>query len=119
MPDAYADLFGMLASTPKLTGALCRGHAPLWDYDEADDDDPAIERFLVNRCRACPALAACSAWVESLPPSQIPLGVTAGLMRRPPPNDTRPAPKTAQCGSGTAETATVGESHDDDDAEVA
>jgi hypothetical protein len=80
MTESTESLFGMLANVPKLTEALCRGRAPHWDNP---DDDPAVERLLVDQCRICPALPNCRAWVASLPPSQIPLGVTAAVMRRP------------------------------------
>jgi ribosomal protein L37AE/L43A len=80
MTESTESLFGMLADTPKLTGARCKGRAPLFD---CDDDDPEIIQYAIWQCRACPALAACSAWVDSLPPSQRPLGVTAAVMRRP------------------------------------
>ena len=73
-------LFGMLANLPRLDGAACVGKAELFD----PGTDEATETIARAMCLNCPALAPCAAWVESLPPSQRPFGVTAAVVRHEP-----------------------------------
>lgn len=80
MTDAYDGLFGMFANLPKLDGAACIGKSELFD----PGTDEVTESIAVATCLNCPALAPCTAWVESLPPAQRPFGVTAAVVRREP-----------------------------------
>lgn len=78
---AAAELAAVLGSLPDLRGALCAGRPSLWDErapEEEDSDTAARYRLAIAECARCPALAACRRWVESLPPSKRPPGVTAG-----------------------------------------
>ncbi|MFC7657986.1 WhiB family transcriptional regulator [Pseudonocardia benzenivorans] len=66
-----------------MPSAACRGHAPLFD-DQLDDESPdertARHARAVELCRACPALARCSAVEIGLPRDVR--GVWAGRVRR-------------------------------------
>jgi hypothetical protein len=66
------NLFDALRGIPRLPGALCAGQADLFDNVELPDD-------AIQLCRRCPALAACSAWVESLDEHAL-SGVVAGRL---------------------------------------
>jgi len=79
-----ANLFASLGPIPRLPGAKCVGRYDLFDSTKPDDVTAAIEL-----CSFCPALAACAAWVDSLPPKRRPVGVTAGRVHRPPPEPSR------------------------------
>lgn len=71
-----SDLVGALAGVPLLEGAACRGEAWMADLDirsSREEIDAAIEV-----CLGCPALVACSSWVDELPADQRPVGVVAG-----------------------------------------
>ena len=63
----------LIANTPRLPGAACRGHAPL--FDEGHEEGPALAL-----CGHCRALQACRAWFYGLTPGQRPVGVVAGLV---------------------------------------
>lgn len=71
---------------PELPGARCRNHRALFDATctPAGDEDTQLVALRQARkaaqavCAACPALAQCRAWVESLPLSDRPGGVVAG-----------------------------------------
>jgi hypothetical protein len=65
----------VLAQSPPLPGALCRGRPELFD---ATDDDSRAEA--VTLCWRCPELARCQAWVTGLPDSAV-SGVVAGELR--------------------------------------
>ncbi|KWX67747.1 hypothetical protein [Mycobacterium sp. NAZ190054] len=71
-----ADLF----TTPELPGALCRGQWDLFDLDQGRDHRAPETRHAeaIALCQQCPALTACTSWVESLPPQKLPTGVLAG-----------------------------------------
>ena len=71
MNTSVETFLGALAGIPRLPGALCRGQWEL--FDDAELPDEAL-----TLCRRCPALAACSAWFEGLPPRRRPQGVIAG-----------------------------------------
>lgn len=77
------DLLRDLTATPDLQGAAC--------VDQLDVFDACLERGAAARaayprairvCAGCPALRACSDWVESLPMRRRPIGVTAGRVRQ-------------------------------------
>lgn len=71
---------------PELPGARCRNHRALFDATctPGGDEDTQLVALREARteaqaiCAACPALAKCRAWVESLPQSRRPGGVVAG-----------------------------------------
>lgn len=69
--------------SPALPGAACIGLWDLMDEPEATDPD---RRDVIDQaarlCGICPALAACAAWYDGLPPGQRPGGVVAGRLRR-------------------------------------
>jgi hypothetical protein len=69
-----------LGAIPRLSGARCRGRSDIFD----EYDDPDIIEYAVNRCHGCPALAACSEWLDGLPRRQRPTGVIAGQLIAPP-----------------------------------
>jgi hypothetical protein len=73
------DLVTMMTTTPDLPGAACVDERATFDavLEDATDVGRAV-----RICARCPALAACSRWVASLPPLQRPGGVTGGLIRR-------------------------------------
>jgi len=80
---ALADLLGAIAAAPNLTGAACREHRDVFDATTGKAAGrPGVYARAITVCESCPALAACSAWVEGLAPSRRPLGVTAGVVRR-------------------------------------
>jgi hypothetical protein len=65
----------ILAGTPKLAGALCRGRSELWDSDDLADIDDAIAI-----CHQCPALEACAEWSAGLKHNEA-NGTLAGEFR--------------------------------------
>jgi WhiB family redox-sensing transcriptional regulator len=67
----------LAASIPELPGCRCKGRHDIWE-----SDDPALVEFAINQCRTCSALHNCSSYIDSLKPSQRPLGVCAGKLRR-------------------------------------
>jgi hypothetical protein len=80
-----AALFAAFTSAPRLDGALCRGRAAEFDEPPPGVDPAAADAAVtaaVTVCGACPALAACAAWVDGLPPPQRPTGVVAGRLYR-------------------------------------
>lgn len=68
-----------LRDTASLPGAACQGDAR-FTSDVAADQAAAL-----RICARCPELVACRRWVESLPRSRIPVGVTAGQIHQPRP----------------------------------
>jgi hypothetical protein len=78
-----ADLLDAIAAAPDLTGAACRAHPEVFSVTMGKGAGrPGIYERAIHVCTSCPVLTACTAWVESLPPSQRPPGVTAGIIRR-------------------------------------
>jgi hypothetical protein len=73
------DLMAALHGIPRLSGALCRGEADLFDQY----DDLATVDTTIAICHSCPAKADCERWLDSLRPSQRPVGVVAGRVNRP------------------------------------
>ncbi len=86
MSDVEALLASLAAGIPPLRGAACVGHSHL--FDAAEDDETrasAQHRFAaaLELCRTCGCLAACRAWLESLPVKRRPAGVVAAPTVRP------------------------------------
>lgn len=81
---ALAELLDALGAAPALPGACCRGAHELFDKTiHSDRGAPntsvsTARRKALDICATCPALAACTAWIESLPPRHRPHGVVAG-----------------------------------------
>jgi WhiB family redox-sensing transcriptional regulator len=73
-PEQLALVMVILADTPRLPGAACRGLAPAFDAP-GRDGDPTLPLAV---CRHCPAVTACKAWLDQLEPSARPTGVVAG-----------------------------------------
>jgi hypothetical protein len=73
-----ADVFDALRAAPTLRGARCAGRWEIWD----ETDDPEIVEFAKNQCLACPVLAECRSWFESLKPSKRPIGIVAARVVR-------------------------------------
>lgn len=77
-------LAALAAALPSLPGARCRGRGELFDATisgvrGAPHEDLEYARNAALRlCHQCPALLACTRWLESLPTDQRPLGVIAG-----------------------------------------
>lgn len=65
----------VLSGVPKLPGALCRGHAELFD---ARTDEAAS--LAVGLCGLCPSREPCAAWAAKLPHNGA-HGVLAGERR--------------------------------------
>lgn len=99
MSAALTDLLAELAGTPRLPAARCRGRWELFDATIHESRGAPTTAVLDARtealaiCTSCPALAACAAWVESLPPRHRPHGVIAGRVRTSQP--ARPRKATA------------------------
>jgi hypothetical protein len=75
------DLLRELAATPDLPGAACVGERDVFDAC-TERGAHRVYTLAVRICSQCPALAACSAWLNSLPVEERPHGVTAGVIRR-------------------------------------
>jgi hypothetical protein len=77
-----ADLLGAIAAAPNLTGAACRDYPVTFEATTSRSaGQPYVYDRAIKVCMSCPALQACRAWVESLPPADRPPGVTAGTIR--------------------------------------
>ena len=75
-----------LSLPPHLDGAACANRWSL--FDPQGDHEPATDaayRHLAALaiCRDCPVLAACRRWADTLPPTQRPAGVVAGIATPP------------------------------------
>lgn len=87
MSAALTDLLDSLGGLPVLPGARCRHRWELFDATIHEGRGAPTTAVLDARnealaiCNSCPALAACAAWVESLPPRHRPHGVIAGQVR--------------------------------------
>jgi hypothetical protein len=68
-------LAAVLRDTPRLTGALCRERAELFDAVDGSDAHRAAEL-----CGRCPAREPCTAWANTLAYNQA-HGVLAGELR--------------------------------------
>ena len=76
-------LLDPLRGIPQLAGARCVGRHEMFDPRDAyDPDRDDIESRALQVCRRCPALPDCSAWFDSLPATQRPVGVVAGRVNR-------------------------------------
>jgi hypothetical protein len=88
-----AALMAALGGAPRLDGAACRGQHRLFDA-AAEATVPghvgaaetaAARVAALALCRTCPALAACAAYYDRLPPRLRPAGVMAGQLNVKPP----------------------------------
>lgn len=70
----------VLRGAPSLPGARCKGRPDIWDEVEHAE----IREYATNQCLTCPALQPCRTWVDTLKPSQRPIGVIAGEIRYAP-----------------------------------
>ena len=78
-----ADLLGAIAAAPNLHGAACREHPEVFTATMGKAAGrPGVYARAIAMCQACPALAACTTWVDSLPASDRPTGVTGGIIRQ-------------------------------------
>lgn len=80
--EALASVFFMIAAySPELPGAVCVDAGAREVFDRATDTriSGAVDEA-AWACARCPALAACRAWVQGLPPGQRPRGVVGGLV---------------------------------------
>lgn len=78
-------LIVILRGAPRLPGARCRDRADLFDATHAIGRGASSTRKIAAaraaaaaECAQCPALVACSAWVDGLRPAHRPSGVVAG-----------------------------------------
>jgi WhiB family transcriptional regulator, redox-sensing transcriptional regulator len=88
--SSVAELLDDLAHVPHLPGARCRGRTGLFDRTvpggaASRGDGARARREARQLCATCPALQACSTWLDSLDPSDRPRGVVAGRFTWRPP----------------------------------
>ena len=85
-------IMGELSSTiPDLPGARCKGQSRLYDRTIGALRGPRqltemARKQALPTCSICPVLAQCRTWYDSLPASERPAGVVAGVL------NTRPLP---------------------------
>lgn len=82
----WHNLAAALHGIPDLDDAACVGMWAAFDPAEPDENTDDIEyrhNAALALCKACPALPDCSAWFDSLKPSQRPPGVVAGRVTAP------------------------------------
>ena len=80
-PEMASALFAMIAAySPELPGAVCVDPAAREIFDRVDTRATAAVAEAAWVCSRCPALTACRAWVEGLPPARRPRGVVGGLV---------------------------------------
>jgi hypothetical protein len=75
-----ADIALLVSDIPKLHGAACLGRSNEFDAQPPKTPDRDLAHLRAKRIclRQCPALDACRAWLDSLPPRRRPEGVVAG-----------------------------------------
>jgi WhiB family redox-sensing transcriptional regulator len=82
----WAEFVGQLGDVPQLPGARCRGRHELFDatINGTRGSDPGNVEYARSAaeqlCQACPALADCRRWLNSLTPHSRPAGITAGQL---------------------------------------
>jgi hypothetical protein len=72
-------LIAALAGVPALPGARCAGRWDAWDNEHGN---PELTEYAINQCGACPVLADCRSWLDSLKPSKRPIGIVAARVVR-------------------------------------
>ena len=77
------ELLGDLAAAPSLKGAICVADPEAWMIHGGPAGD-RMARRAVRRCRKCPALAACTAWLDALPTNRRPRGTVTAAQVIPP-----------------------------------
>ena len=100
---SIAELLDALSLAPSLPGANCKGRAELYDLAAGRAKPRSqvmqAQRDALELCRTCPALAACTAHIGSMPPWLRPRGVVAGMLngrRAAAPPSPRHDPQTAR-----------------------
>lgn len=78
-PTGPPDLLNILASQPRMPGALCR-NPDLWPLFDASATDIEAQRDAGMVCAMCVHQPICAAWYLSLPVNERPSGVVGGLM---------------------------------------
>ena len=71
---------------PHMPDAACVGQSALHDPATAGEHPVTVARrhmAAIEACRLCPTLHQCAAWLNSLPKSKRPEGVTAGRIWQP------------------------------------
>jgi hypothetical protein len=77
--EFYDQFVSALRGIPALPSPqLCRNRSAMFDATDEIAAQPAI-----RLCGQCVALQACGDWLDSLPPSKRPPGVTAGRAHDP------------------------------------
>jgi hypothetical protein len=80
-PGPIALLEVILRGTPSLPKALCRKQYRLFDADDPDQiERENQQREALRLCSRCPELQKCRDYVDTLPTSQRPHGVVAGVL---------------------------------------
>ncbi|BBX70094.1 WhiB family transcriptional regulator [Mycolicibacterium psychrotolerans] len=69
-------------SGPVFDNAPCAGRWQLFDLVADDPTATEAEAEALALCRSCHARSACAAWLDSMPKSSQPYGVTAGRVHR-------------------------------------
>lgn len=85
MSGTWESLTCALAGVPRLTDAACHGLWELFDPPgEGEDAEDVAYRHsaALKMCASCPCLSECRSYVDSLKPSQRPIGVIAGRVVR-------------------------------------
>ena len=75
MSDTWSSLSGVWPGYRNCTVPVPR-QWEVWD----ETDDPELVEYAKNQCLACPVLAECRSWFESLRPSKRPIGTVAGQL---------------------------------------
>lgn len=74
-------LAAVLADTPRLPDAACKGHVATFDA-AADGDRDAAQRA-IEACRRCPVIDRCAQWIAEAHPRRPPPGVWAAQYQPP------------------------------------
>jgi hypothetical protein len=70
----------VLTLAPDLPGAACVAHRDVFDKTVEPGGARHYAAAIQICTTACPAFTACKAWIEGLPRSRRPFGVTGGLI---------------------------------------
>jgi hypothetical protein len=78
-------LLDALAQAPNLHGGNCVGRPDDWTLlPWGDPRRTPMARRAVRKCRSCPVLAQCAAWLAALPDAQRPHGTVTAARILPP-----------------------------------
>ena len=84
--NTWDELVSQLHTIPDLPGARCRGRHELFDATitghrgDTPDNLEYARTAAAQLCATCPALHDCAAWLDTQPPHNRPLGITAGRL---------------------------------------